>query len=483
MKRNSKLGRKIFYMIILCFSAFFLNRNPYNNYSNFKSNKKKTISLSKGFHSTTIQEFTKANPLIVFIIIFSIVCLIFIIVLIVILSKYRQAKYETRLEKSKAEAKARQEFLSRMSHEIRTPMNAIIGLTDVIKMNNNIPPELLENLNKIHSSAHYLLGLINNILDMSKLEQGKMTLSKEPFSLNDMTISLTNMLESEANRFGVNLKIEQEITNDVILADEIRLRQVLTNLLSNAFKYTPSDGNVKLKIKEISSEETTAKYFFSVTDSGIGIPPNEQQRIFKQFEQVDSNISRSMGTGLGLPISQNIVSLMGGEIKLKSEKNKGSEFSFELTFPLGKKEIHKIEQEENTLEGKNILIVEDNEINAEIIISFLEIKGAIVHLVKNGKSALEEFRSSPNFFYDAILMDIQMPVMDGLTATKQIRMLQKDDAKSVLIIAMTANTFKEDVDNAMDAGMNDFVPKPIDINNLYLTLENDIKNHKSSMVS
>lgn len=349
-------------------------------------------------------------------------------------------------------------------------MNAIIGLTDVITMHEDIPADLLESLNKIHSSAHYLLGLINNILDMSKIDQGKMILSKEPFSLGQTIISLEDMLESEAERFGVEFQIEKDIKNDVIIADEIRLRQVLTNLISNAFKYTPSGGKVSFKVLETAADEETASYYFEVKDNGIGIPRNEQERIFELFEQVESDISRNMGTGLGLPISQSIVHLMGGDIKLKSEKNKGSEFSFEITFPLGKIKMDEALQVDNRLEGKNILVVEDNEINAEIITSFLEVKGAIVQLATNGKEALEEFKNAPTYFYNLILMDIQMPVMDGLTSTKQIRMLDKEDAKVVPIIAMTANTFREDVDNALNAGMNDFIPKPIDVNNLYKVL-------------
>lgn len=422
-------------------------------------------------------EFAKSNPLLVFTIIFAIVSLILIIVIIIVLFKYRQTKIEARLEKSKADSNARQEFLSRMSHEIRTPMNAIIGLTDIISMNENIPQDILESLNKIHSSAHYLLGLINNILDMSKIDQGKMILSEEPFSLEQMIDSLTDMMDSEANRFGVQLRIEKEIQHNVIIGDEIRLRQVLTNLLSNAFKYTPSEGLVSFKILEKTATDEQVSFYFEVTDSGIGIPLNEQERIFQSFEQVESNISRSMGTGLGLPISQSIIRLMGGEISLNSERNKGSQFSFTLTFPIGKIKIQEAVSEENYLEGKNILIAEDNEINAEIITSFLEIKGAIIQLESNGKEALEEFRSSPNYFYDLILMDIQMPVMDGITSTKQIRMLEKDDAKQVPIIAMTANTFKEDVEKAINSGMNDFIPKPIDVNNLYKVLNQTLTLH------
>lgn len=457
----------------------FSSKAVYNT-ADIPDSKTQSISLKNALDAeekAPFGEFAKSNPLLVFTIIFAMVSLILTIVIIVVLFKYRQTKLESRLEKSKADSKARQEFLSRMSHEIRTPMNAIIGLTDIISMNENIPQDILENLNKIHSSAHYLLGLINNILDMSKIDQGKMILSQEPFSLEQMIDSLTDMMDSEANRFGVQLHIEKDIRHNVIIGDEIRLRQVLTNLLSNAFKYTPSDGTVSFKILEKAATEEQVSLYFEVTDSGIGIPQNEQERIFQSFEQVESSISRSMGTGLGLPISRSIIRLMGGDINLTSERNKGSQFSFTLTFPIGKIKIKELPSEENYLEGKNILIAEDNEINAEIITSFLEVKGAIIQLESNGKEALEEFRSSPNYFYDLILMDIQMPVMDGITSTKQIRMLEKDDAKQVPIIAMTANTFKEDVEKAISSGMNDFIPKPIDVNNLYKVLNQNLVLH------
>ena len=404
-------------------------------------------------------------------IIFLIICLFFFVSFIIIIAKIKQLKAEAKIGVERAKIKARQDFFSKMSHEIRTPMNAIIGLTDVVALHSNIPQDLQDDLKKIQSSAHYLLGLINNILDISKIEQGKMVLSNEPFSISKLVNSLNDMLLPEVKKFGVIFIISTDIKHDIIISDEIRLRQVITNLLSNAFKYTPSQKEVKLEIKELQSTDSNAKYYFAVIDQGIGIPQSEHERIFQPFEQIDSNISHSMGTGLGLPISQNIIRLMGGNIELNSQKNKGSSFSFTLSFPLGKLiEQNEITQD-NNLVNKNILVVEDNLINAQIIVSFLEMKGANVIVSTNGKEALEAFRNSKNNFFDLIFMDIQMPIMNGLTCCKQMRMLKRQDAKKIPIIAMTANTFKEDVDNALNAGMNDFISKPIDVNKLFATIE------------
>lgn len=432
-----------------------------------------TSTITKKLAS--FEEFTRDYPMLLFSILFSITLLLFFIIIFVILAKFRQTKIEAKLEKSKADNKAKQDFLSRMSHEIRTPMNAIIGITNMISMNKNIPPEVTRDLEKLHSSAHYLLGLINNILDMSKIDQGKMELMKKAFSLNHMISSLSNMLEPEAGRFKVNFKLDCSIIHDVVDSDEIRLRQIITNLVTNAFKFSPNNAEVKLTIHEIDSNDKTATYQFIVEDHGIGIPPEDQERVFEPFEQINSNISRNIGTGLGLPISQSIVRLMNGNIKLTSQKNEGCTFTFSLTFPLGILEAEAKKIAEEHLVGKDVLVVEDNDINAEIIVAFLEMKGAITHLMKNGKEAVEEFKSAPNNYYSLILMDIQMPVMDGLTATKHIRNLNKSNAKEIPIIAMTANTFREDVNNAMNAGMNDFIPKPIDIQNLYTILGKYIK--------
>lgn len=424
---------------------------------------------------TTLQDFTKEHPVLVYSIILGIVCLIFLLILFVVLLKYRQTIIQAKLEKSRASSKARQEFLSKMSHEIRTPMNAIIGLVDIIQLHENIPEDIKDDLNKIHTSAHYLLGLINNILDMNKIDQDKIVLTCESFSLPDMIQSLKDMLDSEAKRFDIDFQIESTIQHPYIIADEIRLQQILTNLLSNAFKYSPKKEKVRLIVQETDFQNNIVSFYFEVSDNGIGIPQSEQKRIFDFFEQVDSKITHQRGTGLGLPISQRLVQLMGSTIQLKSDKGKGSTFSFALSFPLGKNEIPLEQDSKNYIENKTILVVEDNDINAEIILSFLNMKGAKTELAVNGKEGVEKFKAGKSLYYDMILMDIQMPIMDGLTATKEIRSLKKDDAKSIPILAMTANTFKEDVDNTIEAGMNGFISKPIDVTYLYTQINQIFK--------
>lgn len=429
----------------------------------------------------TFQKIMDSNPLLVYLIAFCIGCFIFVMILVISLAKYRELSLNDRLEKSKNETKSKQDFLSNMSHEIRTPMNAIIGLTDVINMSDyNLPDELKDKLDKLYSSAHYLLALINNILDMSKIEHQKLLVAIDPFSISSMIHSLKFMLEAEAKRYGVKLIIKKEITNDVILGDELRLKQVLINLLGNAFKFTPSKENVYLSIIEKTQPgDEKITYYFEVKDTGIGIPAQDQERIFKPFEQIYTSVVKGAGTGLGLPISQSIIKLMGGNIKLVSEVNQGSEFSFELKFNPGQipDEIS-TDIKANFMKNKKILVVEDNDINAEIMTSFLELKDSVVTRVSNGKEGFEAFRDSPIDYFDLILMDIQMPIMNGLTATMQIRMLDRADAKQIPIIAMTANSFEEDIKEAYDAGMNEFITKPIDVNSLYETLDKTLKNQK-----
>ena len=429
----------------------------------------------------TFREFINERPFLIYILVFGITCLLLASMLIFSLAKYREISLNARLEHSKFENQRRQDFLSNMSHEIRTPMNAIIGLTDVINMSSaSLPPGIKEKLDKLYSSAHYLLALINNILDMSKIENQKMLLAIDPFSISSMIESLKHMLEPEAKRYNVNLVINSLIIHDVVIGDELRLKQVLINLISNAFKFTPSNQNVYLTIKERNSDNNKIIYYFEVKDTGIGIPPQDQERVFAPFEQIYTSTSKSAGTGLGLPISQSIIKLMGGDIKLISDIGEGSEFSFELTFNAGQiPEINRVIKN-NFIDKKKILVVEDNDINAEIMVSFLEIKDAIVDRVENGRLAFEIFEDKGDNYYDLILMDIQMPIMNGLTATRQIRMIDTDYARTIPIIAMTANSFIEDIEKAYEAGMNRFISKPIDVNILYETLNEIFKSKGAS---
>lgn len=388
--------------------------------------------------------------------------------------RMRSAIIRSNLERAEAESRAKGEFLSRMSHELRTPMNAVVGLTDLTGMMEGVPDNVRENLSKLRSASHYMLDLINDILDMSRIDSGKLSLTSEPFSLERTLDELQAMMEPEAERRGVAYTLETEIVHGRLMGDAIRLRQVLTNLLSNAFKFTPSGGTVLLRVTEERANGERAAFTFRVIDSGVGVTPEDQRRIFESFEQVGTSQSRSQGTGLGLAISRSIVKKMGGELCVSSQPGKGSEFYFIVAMPVCKHDIVSgrdgRQAEDKLLDGVKILLAEDNDLNAEIAEQLLEIQGAAVCRCRNGRQAVERFAESRDGAFDVILMDIQMPEMNGLEAARAIRALGRPDAADIPIVAMTANTFKEDVDAAAASGMNGFVPKPLDVNYLYRLL-------------
>ena len=361
-----------------------------------------------------------------------------------------------------------------MSHELRTPMNAVVGLTDLTGMMEGVPEDVRENLDKLRASAHYMLDLINDILDMSRIDSGKLSLASEPFSLDGMLGEIQAMMGPEAQRRGLAYTLEKEIVHSGVTGDGIRLRQVLTNLLSNAFKFTPAGGSVLLRVTEEKMGGASV-FTFRVIDSGVGIAPEDQKRIFESFEQVGNSRSKSQGTGLGLPISSSIVKMMGGTLEVRSGPGRGSEFRFAVALPSGEpgEELKKVPDElmgGKLLDGVNILLVEDNDLNAEIAARLLEIQGAGVTRSVNGRQAVERFAGSRPGEFQVILMDIQMPEMNGLEAARAIRALARPDAAAIPIVAMTANTFQEDVDAAAAAGMDGFLPKPLDVNALYRLL-------------
>ena len=378
------------------------------------------------------------------------------------------------LERHDLSAKAKSDFLARMSHEIRTPMNGIIGMTEIALKDGQTEERRIDCLRKIEYSSEYLLGLINDILDMSKIESGKMRLIEEKCNLMEMIQGLRPLLEAKLNENNIQYIADIQLKNHWFMADSLRLNQVLVNLLGNALKYSRPDGHVWLTVRETEEEKGFSNLYFQVRDDGIGIAPEKQQLIFRQFEQADnSENARKQGTGLGLAISRRIVRMMDSDIKLESEPGKGSSFSFSVKFqPVsGEKTTVTSQPEEISFPGKRILVVEDNELNMEIICTILENYGIETEQAVNGKEAVRRMEESVPGYYDMIFMDIMMPEMDGLEATRTIRNLDREDCKKIPIYAMSANAFDEDVKRSLASGMNGHLSKPVNLQVLEKTLQ------------
>lgn len=378
------------------------------------------------------------------------------------------------LERHDLSAKAKSDFLARMSHEIRTPMNGIIGMTEIALKDGQTEERRIDCLRKIEHSSEYLLGLINDILDMSKIESGKMRLIEEKCNLMEMIQGLRPLLEAKLNENNIQYIADIQLKNHWFLADSLRLNQVLVNLLGNALKYSKPDGHVWLTVRETEEEKGFSNLYFQVRDDGIGIAPEKQQLIFRQFEQADnSENARKQGTGLGLAISRRIVRMMDSDIKLESEPGKGSSFSFSVKLqPVsGEKTTVTSQPEEISFPGKRILVVEDNELNMEIICTILEGYKILTEQAVNGKEAVYQMEKTAPGYYDMILMDIMMPEMDGLEAARAIRAMEREDCKTIPIYAMSANAFDEDVKRSLASGMNGHLSKPVDIQVLEKTLK------------
>ena len=366
-----------------------------------------------------------------------------------------------------AASRAKGIFLATMSHEIRTPLNAIIGMAYIAKDCVADNEKALRSINQIMTSSHHLLGILNDILDMSKIESGKLELTREPFSLlaacNEVSDIMRHRCEEKDIAFVTNINEIKDIT---ITGDKLRLNQVLINLLGNAVKFTDTNGEIKFFTELPEESEKKARVKFSVSDNGIGMSEAQMKKLFIPFEQTDNTIAaRFGGTGLGLSLSQNFVKMMGGKISVTSELNKGSCFEFSLYFDKSELPVSRTPDEkyENVnLTGKRLLLTEDIEINRLIIRELLSLSGISIDEAENGRKAVEAFAASPEGYYDIIFMDIQMPVLDGYEAAREIRALDRADAKTVPIIAMTAHAYKEDVEQALAAGMNGHLAKPID---------------------
>lgn len=373
------------------------------------------------------------------------------------------------LKDAESANRAKTEFLSRMSHDIRTPMNAIIGMTHLAK-EENCPPEIREYLDNIDSSSEFLLGLINDILDMSKIESGELELRPEPYTREDFETSVNTVIRPLMESKGIEFIFEMRCGADCIMTDRLRFSQIFFNLLSNAAKFTPRGGRVEFTAEVIPPRNGVYGARYCVKDNGIGMSEEFLPHIFENFSQERTHSNENAtGTGLGLPIVKSLVDAMDGTIQVSSRLGEGTEFILELYTPLAEQEVSSssIENETASLEGKEILLVEDNEMNILVAKRLLEKKGCHVTVAKDGKQAFDMFCASKEDFFDAILMDVRMPVWSGITATKEIRAVKRADAVSVPIIAMTADAFAEERKKTLDAGMNYHLSKPIEPKKLY----------------
>ena len=387
-------------------------------------------------------------------------------------SKLEAANKKLNIAREEAEqaSKAKSMFLSNMSHDIRTPMNAIIGYTGLALNHLDDQKHLKDYLTKINQSSNHLLSLINDVLDMSRIESGKTTIDEEKENLIDIMNTISGMSASDAERKAINFTMDcSGIRNENIYCDRLHLNQILLNLISNAIKYTPEGGRVMVSVTQGESKGPDADtYIFKVKDNGIGMSKEFLETVFEPFSRErNSTKSGIQGTGLGMSITKNLVDMMGGDIVVESEKDKGTEITVTLHFTIDRDAVLKGEDQpvEFDFTGRRVLLVEDNELNREIATMILEEAGFKVDEADDGTVALEKIKAASEGDYDVILMDIQMPLMNGYEATRQIRALDTEISR-IPIVAMTANSFEEDRKAALDAGMDEHVGKPIDIDRL-----------------
>ena len=384
------------------------------------------------------------------------------------------------LQSAERASKAKTDFLANMSHDIRTPMNAIIGITTLMKNELHQPEMLAEHLDKLENSGQLLLGIINDILDMSRIESGKTTLNVEKMNLPQQISQLDSIIRQQAGQRRQTFTVNTHLQHENVLADPNRLNRVLMNILSNAVKYTPTGGHIRFEVDELPRNEHYARYRFVVQDDGIGMSEAYQKTLFDPFTREErSGTNKVQGTGLGMAITKNIVDLMGGSINVESTTSKGTRFEVVLEFPVDAEAdtvpeaqvLPEEEKETSPLSGMKFLCAEDNAINAEILEMLLEANGASCTICSNGQEIVDAFASVKPGEYDMILMDVQMPVMDGLEATRRIRSGENPLGRIIPILAMTANAFLEDMQKSREAGMDEHLSKPVDIAALEQTVK------------
>ena len=389
-------------------------------------------------------------------------------------------KIKRSMEKARVANEAKTRFLFNMSHDIRTPMNAIIGFSNLLEQNMDDKEKVKDYISKIKDSSSILLSLINYVLEMARIESGKTSLKEENTKIQEIMDSLEAVLEPTIQEKELNYRYHAKIDHASVICDKTKLREILLNLMSNAVKYTPNGGTITVEVLEKeASKDGYVKYQFTVEDTGIGMSEEYLPHIFEEFTRERTTTeSKVVGAGLGLPIVKSLIGLMDGTIDVKSKVNEGTTFTVTLEFLIAHEEKREQEKDayhemfSNDVKGKRILLAEDNDLNAEIAITILEDHGLKVERVEDGKQCIDVLEKMPERYYDVILMDIQMPNMNGYTATEMIRGLKNKERASIPIVAMTANAFEEDRKRAFEAGMNAHIAKPIEIEVLFSTLSN-----------
>ncbi len=396
--------------------------------------------------------------------------------------KHRERQYEAELEKSAEQAKnaneAKTRFLFNMSHDIRTPMNAIVGFSDLLEKNLQNEKKAKEYLGKIQSSSNLLLMIINQVLEMARIESGTAVLQLKAEDMDALFHRVNTVFEEDIRKKNLQYHTVLDVRHHYAVCDQTKLQEIMLNIISNAIKYTPEGHSIHVEIHEAVSENPSKiRCIFSCEDTGIGISEEYLPHIYEEFSREHTSTENKVpGTGLGLSIIKSMIELMGGSIQVESRQGIGTKFTVDLSFDMASKEevygsrnaiktsaIH-------TIKGKRILIAEDNELNAEIAKTVLEDVGALITRVEDGQQAVELFKEKPAGTFDAILMDLMMPVMDGYTATREIRSLERSDSKTIPIIAMTANAFQEDAEKCIAVGMNAHLAKPLDIEKVMITI-------------